>query len=177
MSSHTRLSALTESYVSAREHSLTLIDGLSEDQVSWRPVEESSAIGWHLGHQASVNHFMVRNLTAAEPSLDPEFDRLFDSATPEPARGALPSVGAIIEYRRAVEASTLRVLGLIETGNVGAPAQLSIVAGGLLTALVNHEYQHSEWIAEVRQELGGSAVADPTDESLARVDGYWVLGA
>lgn len=33
---------------------------------------------------------MVRNLTAAEPSIDPELERLMDTVTPEPDRGDLP---------------------------------------------------------------------------------------
>jgi hypothetical protein len=60
--------------------------------VTWPPKENSSAIGWHLGHQAHVAHFMIRNLTAAEPSPDPELDALMDSAQPERFRGALPTI-------------------------------------------------------------------------------------
>ncbi|MGI9621219.1 MAG: DinB family protein [Acidimicrobiales bacterium] len=174
---YSRLDRLTVSYVAAKVHSLRLTEDLTQHQLDWRPVEDSSAIGWHLGHQASVNHFMVRNLTAAEPSIDPGFDRLFDSATPERERGVLPPLVEIVDYRSAVEESTRRVLGLIAAGDVGAPAQLRIVAEGLLIALINHEYQHSEWIGEVRHELAGSAAPAPTDDTLSRVDGYWVLSA
>ena len=57
-------------------------------------------------------------------------------------------------------------IGDIAAGQVGAPAQLSIVATHLLTALVNHEYQHDQWIGEVRAENLGHAL--PPDPDLRR---------
>lgn len=71
---------------------------LKADEVRWRPHEQSSAIGWHLGHQAAVAHFMVRNLTAAEPSPDAELEPLMDSATPEQGRGELPDLGRLADF-------------------------------------------------------------------------------
>ena len=57
---------------------------------------------WHLGHQPAVAHFMVRNLTAAEASLDAELEALMDAATGEPDRGDLPTLDRIVDYRDAV---------------------------------------------------------------------------
>lgn len=149
---------------------------LSADEVVWRPHEESSAIGWHLGHQAAVAHFMVRNLTAAEPSPDPELDSLMDSATPERQRGELPPVDRLAEYRRAVADRVRFRIGAIERGEVGAPSQLRLVAATLLVTVVNHEYQHDHWIGEVREEqLGHSLPPAPTSPYLAVVDGYTVV--
>lgn len=149
---------------------------LDESQVRWRPTEHSSAIGWHLGHQAAVAHFMVRNLLAAEPSPDPELDSLMDSATPEPARGGLPDRERLGRYRAAVADRVIVRIDAIRLGEVGAPAQLSVVAGGLVRALVNHEYQHDQWIAEVRSgDLGATAPPVPTSPSLTTIDGYTVL--
>ena len=72
---------------------------LTQDEVHWRPSPNSSAIGWHLGHQAAVSHYMVRNLTAAEPPIDDALDRLMDSATSEPDRGDLPDLARLRGYR------------------------------------------------------------------------------
>jgi hypothetical protein len=117
------LHALLREYDRARAYTDDLWKDLSPDEVTWRPHENSSAIGWHLGHQAHVAHFMIRNLTAAEPSPDPELDLLMDSAQ-----------------------------------------------------LVNHEYQHDQWISEVRAgNLGHALPPDPTSDGLSRVDGYLVL--
>ena len=47
-------------------------------------------------------------------------------------------------------------LGIVAAaGDVGAPAQLDVIARTLLVAVVNHEYQHAQWIGEVRtRDLG-----------------------
>jgi len=150
---------------------------LTQDEVHWRPSENSSAIGWHLGHQAAVSHYMVRNLTAAEPPLDADLDVLMDSATAEPLRGALPDLARLRAYRDA-SADRLRFrIGNIESGDVGAPNQLRRIATGLLIAVTNHEYQHSQWIGEVRiHDLGRSLPERPTSDLLAEIDGYLVVG-
>lgn len=170
-----RLKQLMASYEAARAYSIDLVAPLSEEQILWRPHEDSSAIGWHLGHQGAVNHYMVRNLTAAEPSIDPEMDAVFDSATLEPDRGRLPEVEKIMAFRDAVAASTARVIAMIAEGRVGAPRQLAFIADGLLRAVINHEYQHAEWIAEVRGTFVGTPPPDPRDADLVRVEGYWML--
>jgi uncharacterized damage-inducible protein DinB len=149
---------------------------LSPDELTWRPHEESSAIGWHLGHQAHVAHFMIRNLTAAEPSPDSELDALMDSAQPEKFRGALPTVQRLTEFRDVVAQRVHARIGDIARGKVGAPDQLAIVAKHLLTAVINHEYQHDQWIGEVRsRDLGHELPPDPEAAGLNRVDGYLVF--
>jgi hypothetical protein len=170
------LHALLREYDRARAYTDDLWKDLSPDEVTWRPHENSSAIGWHLGYQAHVAHFMIRNLTAAEPSPDPELDLLMDSAQPEKFRGTLPTVRRLAAFRDTVAERVHARIGDIAAGQVGAPAQLSIVATCLLTALVNHEYQHDQWIGEVRAgNLGHALPPDPTSDGLSRVDGYLVL--
>lgn len=153
-----------------------LVVDLSDTEVAWRPNEESSAIGWHLGHQPAVAHFMVRNLTAAEPSIDPALDALMDSATAERDRGALPELSRLREYRDEVARRVRATVQRIDDGDVGAPAQLRVIAAGMLTSIVNHEYQHSQWIGEVRRDAHGHDLpARPTSELLTEIDGYLVL--
>jgi hypothetical protein len=122
-----------------------------------------------------VNHFMVRNLTAAEPSIDPALDALFDSANPEPRRGQLPPLAEILDYRATVATRTRAIVERIASGGVNAPAQLAVVASTLLVALINHEYQHDCWIGEMRTMLGCSASPDPVSSRLTTIDGYLVL--
>ncbi|GEC08041.1 hypothetical protein SSP24_56960 [Streptomyces spinoverrucosus] len=51
-----------------------------------------------------------------------------------------------------------------------------IVATHLLTALISHEYQHDQWISEVRAgDLGHALPSDPGSEYVRRVDGYLVV--
>jgi hypothetical protein len=151
---------------------------LTEEELRWRPGADSSAIGWHLGHQAAVAHYMVRNLTAAEPSPDPALDALMDSATPEPDRGDLPATERLTAYRAAVVDRLRFRLHAIAVGDVGAPVQLAIIARGLLVAVINHEYQHDQWIGEVRsQDLGKDLPPRPTSPLLSTVDGYLLVSA
>lgn len=96
------VAVLLDEYRRALDYTDSLWLDLPSDTVNWRPVAQFSPIGWHLGHQAAVAHFLVRNLTAAEPSPDPELDPLMDSATPETDRGALPSPDRLRSFRAAV---------------------------------------------------------------------------
>ena len=151
---------------------------LPEDEVRWRPHTGFSPIGWHLGHQTAVAHFMLRNLLAAEASLDPELEPVMDSANPEPDRGAVPGCDRIASYREAVAERVRARVGDIEAGRVGAPDQLRVVGGNLLVALVNHEYQHDQWIAEVRsRDLGHRLPDRPRSGRLTEIDGYTVLSS
>ncbi|MEV5878508.1 DinB family protein [Streptomyces sp. NPDC052101] len=170
------LEDLLREYDRARAYTDELWKDLTPDEVTWRPHEDSSAIGWHLGHQAHVAHFMIRNLTAAEPSPDPELDGLMDSANPEKFRGTLPTVERLDVFRDTVAERVHARIGDIASGNVGAASQLTVVATHLLTALINHEYQHDQWISEVRADsLGHALPPDPCSDRLSRVDGYLLL--
>lgn len=170
------LHELISEYATALAYTEDMWRDLSVDEVHWRPVPDSSAIGWHLGHQAAVAHFMVRNLTAAEPSPDGELDALMDGATPERDRGDLPDLARIREYRTNVAERVRFWVGKIDSGDVGAPRQLSRIAENMMVAIVNHEYQHAKWIGETRSEQFGYALPDmPTSPHLSVVDGYVML--
>jgi hypothetical protein len=171
------LADLLTEYERALDYTDRLWRDLPREQVNWRPEEQFSPIGWHLGHQAAVAHFMVRNLTAAEPSPDPELDGLMDSATPEAQRGTLPDPERLLVFRSAVADRVRYRVEQIQRGAVGAPEQLGIVAATMLTVIINHEYQHSQWIGEVRHDLLGCALPGrPSSSLLADVDGYLVIG-
>lgn len=170
-----RLDDLLEEYQLARAFTEALVSPLSQEELTWRPHADSSAIAWHLGHQAAVNHFMLRNLTAAEPSLNAAFDELFDSAGPQPGRGALPPMDELFAYRETIARRTSELMGRIDRGQLGAPNQMRQVGGLLLTSLINHEYQHDCWIDEVRQTLGAGQPAQPRSGRLIQERGYFYL--
>ena len=111
--------ALLREYDRARAYTDELWKDLTPDEVTWRPHENSSAIGWHLGHQAHVAHFMIRNLTAAEPSPDPALDGLMDSALPEQFRGALPTVRRLSAFRETVveRVHAQRAVGVVDSSS------------------------------------------------------------
>ena len=166
---------LTE-YDRARAYTDELWRDLTIDELHWRPTENFSPIGWHLGHQAHVAHFMIRNLTAAEPSPAPELDDLMDSANPEALRLPLPDARRLAEFRKTVGERVHARLTAIGAGDVGAPTQLKIVAQTLLLAIINHEYQHDRWIGEVREhDLRHALPETPGSDRLETVDGYLVV--
>lgn len=163
-------------YERALDYTESLWRDLTADEVCWRPHERASAIGWHLGHHAAVAHFMVRNLLAAEPSPDPGLDGLMDSATPESARGALPNLGRLADYRAAVSARVRDRVLQVDRGETGAPNQLRSIAATVVVAVINHEYQHDRWIEEVRTgPLGHAPPRSPTSPLLTREDGYLLI--
>lgn len=169
------LVTLREEYDLARLYTRRLYEDLPEPDVQWRPEPKSSAIAWHLGHQAAVNHFLLRNLFDAEPSMEPRFDALFDAANPEENRGNLPPLADIVAYREAVAARTHARLEELRSGQRAAPSQASHTLRTLLMNLVNHEYQHDCWIGEMRQALGHPVPATAPSQRTRRVDGYWML--
>lgn len=170
------ITELLSEYDRALGYTSSLSADLSASEVAWRADADSSAIGWHLGHQPAVSHFMVRNLTAAEPSIDAELDVLMDSATAATNRGTLPELSRLHGYRDEVAGRVRFHVRNIDAGNVGAPAQLRIIAHTMMTAIINHEYQHSKWIGEVRSEVHGKDLpAVPNSERLIEVDGYLMV--
>ena len=166
---------LTE-YDRARGYTDQLWRDLSAEELHWRPHEQFSPIGRHLDHQAHVTRFMVRNLTAAEPSPMPGLDDIMDSANPEELRLPRPEPARLGESRDTVAQRRHLRLEAIGAGDVDAPAQLTIVAQTLLTAIINHECQHDKWIAEVRADDVGRPLPDvPASDRLGTVDGYRVV--
>ena len=155
-------------YDRALAYTDSLWHDLSEEELHWRPHEESSAIGWHLGHQAAVAHFMVRNLTAAEPSIDAELDALMDSATPEPDRGALPE-------RLDAEVQQQHRIGWLAVGRRAAPFDQDGLA---LQRLPMHDRggprQHRPGCL-FKELLVGLHFAVPPISAFPLVEGYYLL--
>jgi hypothetical protein len=169
------LDRLREEYDLARGYTQRLYQDLPEPDVLWRPRTNSSAIGWHLGHQAAVNHYMIRNLLDAEVSLNAAFDALFDAANPEAKRGDLPPLADIVTYRDTIADRTHARIESILKGERSAAVQLAHVLGPILLGLIHHEYQHDCWIGEMRATLGHGAPPDVLSRRVQQVDGYWVL--
>lgn len=171
------LETMRHEYELVRQYTLSLYDDLDERAVMWRPSHQSSSIGWHLGHEAAVNHYVLRNWINRDGSIDHAFDRLFDAATEEIGRTFLPPLAEIVGYREIVAARTLERIDEILTGNCRAPDQLRRIAVTMLAGLINHEYQHDCWVGEVRQTLGHGDPPAPLSSSpcLVHTDGYWVM--
>jgi hypothetical protein len=171
------LAMLRDEYDLARRYTQSLYADLPEAAIHWRPAPQSSGIGWHLGHQAAVNYFLVRNVLAAEPSLNPQFDALFDAVKPEEQRGTLPPLHAILTYREAITRRTHAHIEAVSAGTRPAAQQATYALGVLLVSLINHEYQHDCWVREMRALLGREIPDVVWSRAVRQVDGYWVLPA
>jgi len=169
------LEILRDEYDLARRYTHSLYADLPEADVQWRPAPKSSGIGWHLGHQAAINHFLLRNLLAAESSLNPQFDALFDASTPEEQREHLPSLSAIVAYREAVADRTHAHIHTLLGGTRPVAQRALYVIGPLLVSLINHEYQHDCWVREMRALLGRDMPDTVFSRRVRQLDGYWVL--
>lgn len=149
---------------------------LTEGEIKWRPDDDASAIGWHLGHQPTVAHYMVRNLIAAEPRLDADLEYLADSATATQERGAIPDPDHLRGFRTHASSRIRTRLVDVAHGTSGAPEQMALVGQTVLMAVINHEYQHSTWIGEVRsQQLGHNLPEVPESRLISMIDGYPVI--
>lgn len=166
---------LRREYDLSRRYTCSLYEDLSAADIRWRPAPKSSAIGWHLGHQAAVNHYMIRNLLDAEASLDPQLDALFDSANPEERRGNLPALATILDYRDTIAQRTHDRFDAIVSGERAAKQQLRQVLMPIMAAIINHEYQHDCWIREMRTALGHDKTDQVFSTMVVQLDGYWVL--
>jgi hypothetical protein len=173
------LVALRDEYDLARRYTQSLYEDLSETDVQWRPSTTSSSIGWHLGHQAVVTHSLVRNLINAEPSLNPQFDTLFDAANPQENRGNLPSLADIVAYRDAAANSVqAHFMALLESDRPAAhdaAQQVVRIISPIVVSLINHEYQHDCWVREMRALLGRDKPDAVLSNRVRQIDGYWGL--
>ena len=108
--------------------------------------------------------------------LDPALEALADSATPERDRGNVADIAFVRDFRRTVAAKVRTRIELIDAGDVGAPTQMRSIGSVLLTALINHEYQHDRWIGEVRHDALGHHLPElPSSPHLTNLDGYLVI--
>lgn len=172
----TSIAELLQEYDRAVAYTDDLWTDLTPDEVRWRAGDDASAIGWHVGHQPAVAHYMVRNLTAAEPPIDAALDSLMDSATAEADRGEIPDSNKLADFRNEVAERVRFRIKNIDSGNVGAPVQLRVIAKTLMVAVVNHEYQHAKWIGELRSEAHGRDLPPtPTSDRLSVVEGYFLV--
>ena len=65
----TPLAAVTASAVRQREWALGLVDGLTDEQLAWRPSPTAHSIGWTLWHIARADDNAQRDITAAAATI------------------------------------------------------------------------------------------------------------
>jgi hypothetical protein len=174
--SPTLLELLAE-YARALAYTDSLRSDLTPDEVRWRPNELSSPIGWHLGHQATIAHFIMRNMGGVtEPSPAPDIEPMMDSTSPVLLRGQLPDLDRLIRLRTTVADRVQTRIATIAGGTGPGAAPMRSIGAALLISMINHEYHHDQWIAQVRSKGLGHELPDPpASEFLSAQDHFLVI--
>lgn len=127
-----------------RQTTLRQFQGIDDLTYRRQGHPDFSPMGWHLGHIGFIEEFwLLRHLAGAEP-LYPAFDRLYAAdGLPKCDRGNLPDLAATQDYLAEVRD---RVFDYLDRAPLAEQARL-------WAFLLQHETQHGETIAIVRQLL------------------------
>src|ERR1700722_9900921 len=120
----------------AREQTLGLVAGISEDDLERVHSPLMSPLVWDLGHIAAFEDLWLGHRFAGLPLLREELLDVYDAfETPRAGRGELPFLrpAAAREYMEEVRA---RTLDTIAAGDIGD--------GVLHELVIRHEHQHNE---------------------------------
>ena len=149
--------AIAQALTECRDRTLQLVAGISDRTLTQQSHADFSPIGWHLGHIAFTEAYWILEQLAQQSPSYPEYHKLFAAdGLPKAQRQNLPSLDAIEDYLATVRAKTFNYLKI-------APIETQ---QRLWWWLVQHESQHNEIIAFVKQlhhirDLGeGSAQRD-----------------
>ena len=159
-----RLQIAKNNLASAREYTMTLLDGLEEDQWFWTPEPSVSHIAWQVGHLAMAQYgltlFRQRGRTDIDGSLIPNRFRkkVMKGTTPESSPEMYLPPAEILEVLDGVNRQMLIEIdhfdgpGLDESIDLpysGFPTRY----GSLLFA-ANHEMLHAGQIGFLRRLMG-----------------------
>lgn len=164
----------------ARQRTLALASGLGPEDLLGPRLPTVNPPLWELGHVGWFQEFWTLRHAAGRAALQPNFDRLYDSAAiPHDSRWdlPLPSLAATLDYLKAVREAVQENL-LREADDEEYFAWLSVL----------HEDMHAEAMAFTRQTLGGrrpplgcaaadSGVAGPFLEDVTVPGGTFLLGS
>ena len=133
--------AIAQALTECRDLTLQLVTGISDRTLTQQSHADFSPIGWHLGHIAFTEAYWLEQL-AQQPPSNPEYHKLFAAdGLPKAQRQNLPSLDAIEDYLATVRAKIIDYLQI-------APIETQ---QRLWWWLVQHESQHNETIAFVKQ--------------------------
>jgi gamma-glutamyl hercynylcysteine S-oxide synthase len=168
--------------VQARERTLALIAGLSDEQLERVHSPIMSPLVWDLGHIAAYEDLWLAHRHAGLELLRPELAELYDAfETPRAVRGEIETLGPA-EAKSYLSNVRARVVEAIELGGLGD--------GTICEMVLRHELQHSETMRQT-MEIAGllspadtaardrpmSARGDGEDEWVAIAAGPFELGA
>jgi gamma-glutamyl hercynylcysteine S-oxide synthase len=130
----------------AREHTLALISGLSDEELErvYSPI--MSPLVWDLGHIAAYEDLWLAHRHAGLELLRPDLAQLYDAfETPRAVRGEIEALGPAEahDYLAAVRARITEAITLNGLGD-----------GTVYEMVLRHECQHSETMRQTLQIAG-----------------------
>jgi gamma-glutamyl hercynylcysteine S-oxide synthase len=141
----------------ARERTLTLVAGLSDEQLEHVHSPIMSPLVWDLGHIAAYEDLWLAHRHGGLALLRPELASLYDAfETPRAIRGEIEALGPADAraYMAVVSARTCEVIADRGTGD-----------GVICEMVLRHELQHSE---TMRQTMDIAGLLAPADEARIR---------
>ncbi len=141
--------SLRDRYAAVRQATMSLTDGLSDEDQVVQSMPDASPVKWHLGHTTwFFETFILADHRAGHAPFDPDFGFLFNSyyeakgpRQPRPRRGMLtrPSLSKVVDFRRHVDDAMTALLST-------ADARTWHEIAPLVELGLNHEEQHQELI-------------------------------
>lgn len=135
----------------ARQTTLDLLAAVPDDHLNIRVHDFYSPIGWHFGHIGMTEEYWVCSQALKQSPRNPEYSFLFANIpeNPKDNRVHLPSREEIIGYLLATHTTVVKAL---KTADL--ETNLPLLADGYAWEFaLQHECQHQETIAELRQLL------------------------
>ncbi|MEO7196929.1 MAG: SUMF1/EgtB/PvdO family nonheme iron enzyme [Solirubrobacterales bacterium] len=172
----------------ARERTLALVEGLSEEQLNTAYTTILSPLAWDLGHIANFEELWLVQTAAGREPLDGRLGSFYDAIeNPRSTRNELPILrGAeLLAYMREVRERALEVLEEVDLEDADDPR---LRDGFVYEMLIAHEHQHNETMLQLLQMIDGYQSPFPDDRTAAdlpepgpeMVDvdgGTWEIGA
>jgi iron(II)-dependent oxidoreductase len=159
--------AIVERLTEARERTLMLVEGLSEEQLNavYSPI--LSPLAWDLGHIANFEElWLVQEAGGREP-LDGELGGFYDAIeNPRASRNELPILRGQ-DLRAYMAEVRERALDVLADQDLEEPEDPRMRDGFVYEMLIAHEQQHNETMLQLLQMVDGyePVVTDPAPAS------------
>lgn len=143
----------------ARQHTLALVEGLTDEQLERVHSLIMSPLVWDLAHIAAYEDLWLAHRHGGRPLLRPELARLYDAfETPRAIRGEIETLGPeqAREYMRAVRERSCEVLIERGLGKRRRPSR-----GAICEMVVRHELQHTETMRQTMAIAGLLPAGEP----------------
>ena len=159
-----RIELAARHVISAREYTMTLLDGLSEDEWFWTPTPQVSHIAWQVGHLVFAQYGLMLFRQRGRKSEDLElmsgkFRKTFGKGTtPKPDRTAYPGRDEIMDTLNRIHVQSITELATFDDSEldqeIDMPYSTFATRFGALIFSGDHEMLHAGQIGMLRRLMG-----------------------